>query len=40
MTYQERLKRFEIELCALRSKPLTSEEYQEAIKKLAEKWRV
>ena len=40
MTYQDRIKRFELEVQELKFKPLTNEEYQEAIKKLAEKWRV
>lgn len=40
MKYQERLRRFEQEAKALKSKPMTSEEYERALKKLAEKWRV
>lgn len=40
MSYQERLHKYEQEKAKLRMQPLSDKEYQIAIKKLADKWRV
>lgn len=40
MTYQERIKQYEREKAKLRLQPLTDKEYEEAIKKLVDKWRL
>ena len=40
MTYNERLYKYEQEKAKLRMQPLSDKEYQIAIKKLADKWRI
>ena len=40
MCYEERLQRYEQEKAKLRMQPLTNKEYEEAIKKLVDKWRL
>ncbi len=40
LTYQERLRKYEQEKRKLQQQNLTSYEYMQAIKHLAEKWRV
>lgn len=40
MTYQERLRKYEQEKAKLVQQCLTAEEYQKAIKKIADKWRL
>lgn len=40
MTYYERLLRYEAEKKFLQTQPLTAEEYERAIKALADKWRI
>lgn len=40
MSYQDRLQRYEQEKAKLRMQPLTDREYEQAIKRLADKWRI
>lgn len=40
MSYTERLRQYEQEKAKLRMQPLTEKEYEQAIKKLADKWRI
>lgn len=40
MTYYDRLREYEREKAKLRQQPLTEREYEQAIQKLADKWRI
>lgn len=40
MCYEERLRQYEQEKAKFRMQPLTDKEYEEAIKKLVDKWRL
>lgn len=40
MTYNERLHKYEQDKAKLQMQPLTEKEYEQAIKKLADKWRI
>lgn len=40
MTYNERLHRYEQEKAKLRMQPLSDKEYEQAVKKAADKWRI
>ncbi len=40
MTYDDRLREYEREKAKLRMQPLTDREYEIAIRKLADKWRI
>ncbi len=40
MTYYERLREYEREKAKLRMQPLTDRDYEIAIRKLADKWRI
>lgn len=40
MCYEERLRRYEQEKTKLRMQPLTDKEYEAAIRKLADKWKI
>ena len=40
MTYQDRLARYEQDKKKLQQQNLTPDEYMQAIKKLADKWRI
>ena len=40
MTYNERLHKYEQEKAKLRMQNLTDKEYEQAVKKAADKWRI
>lgn len=40
LSYEERIRRYEQDKARLRQQPLTDKEYEQAVKKLADKWRV
>lgn len=40
MKYEDRLREYEKEKAKLRMQPLSDKEYEQAIKKLADKWRI
>lgn len=40
MSYQDRLQHYEQEKAKLRQQPLSDREYERAIKRLADKWRI
>ncbi len=40
MSYYDRLREYEKEKAKLRMQPLTEREYEQAIRKLADKWRI
>ena len=40
MSYQDRLQSYEQEKAKLRQQPLSDREYEQAIKRLADKWRI
>ncbi len=40
MSYKDRLQRYEQEKAKLRMQPLSDREYEQAIKRLADKWRI
>lgn len=40
LSYEERLRGYERDKAKLRMQPLTDKEYEQAVRKLADKWRV
>lgn len=40
MKYDDRLREYEREKAKLRMQPLTDKEYEQAIRRLADKWRI
>jgi hypothetical protein len=40
MSYNDRLREYEREKAKLRLQPLTDKEYEQAIRRLADKWRI
>ena len=40
MSYYDRLREYEKEKAKLRMQPMTDKEYEQAIRRLADKWRI